>query len=140
MVSLRDVSTIRNRLLDLIEYQEEESTRIETLILICENAGAVNTAQSLRVMLSEEVVELTSLQKMEELYEKEEVRLLSISPEARYPLVSERRSPGIGHEYSGYIVRSGNPIEQQYSGYTARSSGGRYRGRGYIARDNRARY
>lgn len=140
MVSLTDVTTIRNRLGDLIEYQEEESTKIETLILMCEKAGAVNTAQRLRLMLSDEVVELTTLQKMEDLFEKEEVRLLSISPESRYPLVSERRSPGIGHEYSGYIVRNGNPIEQKYSGYIARSSGSRYRGRGYTARDNRSRY
>lgn len=112
---LTDVTTIKNRIGELIKYQENESDRLETLIIMCENAGAYNTAQTLRKMLSDEVVELANLAKMERAFEQEEARLLSINPELRYPMVGE----GMGTPYA----------KEPHVGYV-----------GYMARENRARY
>jgi hypothetical protein len=118
MLGLMNVTTIKNRLDELIEYQEDEANKIESLITMCEMGGAIKTAQTLRIMLSDEVVELTNLENMKKTFEREEARLLSINPEVRYPLVSERYGAG---ELRGHYTR-----EPHRRAYTVRDSRKRY--------------
>lgn len=117
MMNLTDVTTIKNKLGELIEYQEDEANKIEILVMMCERAGAIKTVQILKTMLSDEVVERINIENMKKTFEKEEARLLSINPEARYPLVSENY--GV-REANGYYPR------EPYRGYTVRDRRTRY--------------
>lgn len=101
---LTDVTTIKNRVGELIDNDKDEIVKLEDLIIFCENVGAINTATSLKKRLEHERYELDDLIVLEGRFGQEEARLISINPELRYPLVSESTGKG----------------------YVARDNGGRY--------------
>lgn len=164
IMQLADVTTIKNRLGEIIQHEKDEIVTLEDLIIFCESAGANSTASTLKNLLQHEKNETINLRDLEKRYENEENRLTSISPELRYPLVSERYGhrgvrEGIGQEYRGFMVRN---TGDRYRGYKVREPGvresrvapvapahlresrGLYarepRGGAYMVRDHRSRY
>jgi hypothetical protein len=142
-MKLADVTTIKNRLDEIIEHEKDEIVALEDLIIFCESAGAIKTVSTLKNMLQHEKNEIISLKDLVKHFENEENRLMSISPELRYPFVSERY--GYGQQgvrepraRVGAGVREG--IERQYRGYMVRNTGDMYRGYSVRDRGNRTRY
>ena len=152
IMQLTDVTTVKNRLGDIIEHEKDEMVTLGDLIIFCESAGAIKTASTLKNLLQHEKNETMILKDLMTHFEKEEARLMSISPESRYPFVSERYqgvSEGIEQAYKGYMVR--NPGDR-YRGYAVRERSrmpGASRGvsegieqeyKGYMVRNPRSRY
>lgn len=144
-MKLSDVTTVKNRLGGIIEHEKEAIIAIEELIILCESAGAIKTASTLNNLMQHEKNIITGLKDLANHFENEENRLKSISPELRYPFVSERYGYGHGHQgvrepraRVGVGVSEG--IEHQYRGYTVRNTGDMYRGYSVRDRGNITRY
>jgi hypothetical protein len=124
-MDLAEASTIKNELQEYIQLQEREISILENLSIHAQNANAVRTAAFLREV--EEYKRRITIRIIEfkELFEAEERRLQAQGelPEG----VCERNSPGIGHQYRGFIVRN-RGIEKPYTGYQVRNRGGMYGG------------
>jgi hypothetical protein len=101
---LIDVTTIKNRIGEILELKKNEIIAFEDLIIYCESTGAPNAALLLKNNMRKEKEEISSLINMEKTFEQEEARLSSIGPESRYPFVSEHKRE--------YTVRDHRPISR----------------------------
>ena len=124
-MDLAEASTIKNELQEYIQLQEREIAILENLSIHAQNANAGRTAAFLREV--EEYKRRITIRIIEfkELFEAEERRLQA--QEELPEVVCERNSPGIGHQYRGFIVRN-RGIEKPYTGYQVMNRGGMYGG------------